>query len=71
MRFESKHQFFKKAIRNLLNFINVVKSLSEKHELFQSLIRLGADSRLELKIYELGHFNIDIYQENIKGHKEN
>jgi len=66
MRFESKHQFFKKAIRNLLNFINVVKSLSEKHELFQSLIRLGADSRLELKIYELGHFNIDIYQKNIK-----
>jgi len=65
MRFESKHRFFKRAIRNL-NFINVVKSLSEKHELFQSLIRLGADSRLELKIYELGHFNIDIYQENIK-----
>lgn len=66
MRFESKHRFFKRTTRNLLNFINVVKSLSEKHELFQSLVRLGADSRLELKVFELSHFNIDMYQENIK-----
>ncbi|KYM94584.1 hypothetical protein ALC62_14782 [Cyphomyrmex costatus] len=53
-------------IRTLLNFINVVKSLSEKHELFQSLVRLGIDNRLELKVYELGHFNLDLYQEDIK-----
>lgn len=33
MRFESKHKFFKRAIRYSLNFINVVKSLSVKHEL--------------------------------------
>lgn len=25
---------------------------------------MGADSGLELKVYELSHFNIDIYQEN-------
>lgn len=66
MRFESKHRFFKRTIRNLLNFINVVKSLSEKHELFQSLVRLGIDSRLESKVYKLSHFNIDIYRENIR-----
>ncbi|XP_070529822.1 uncharacterized protein [Cardiocondyla obscurior] len=66
MRFESKHQFFKRTIRNFHNFINVVKCLSEKHELLQSLIRVGTDKRLETQVYELTHFNIDMYQEDIK-----
>ncbi|XP_031780303.1 uncharacterized protein LOC100679989 isoform X1 [Nasonia vitripennis] len=65
MRFESKHRFFKRCIRYLLNFINVVKSLSEKHELHQSLVRLGADIRLEVETFDLNDFQIDVYSADI------
>ncbi|KAL0128563.1 hypothetical protein PUN28_003718 [Cardiocondyla obscurior] len=66
MRFESKHRFFKKTTQNLQNFINIVKCLSEKHELLQSMVRLGADRRLESKVFELSDFNINLYHEDIK-----
>ena len=36
LRFESKHQYFKRIIRYSQNFINVTKSLSYKHQLLQS-----------------------------------
>lgn len=35
MRFESKHSYFKKTIRNLHNFKNVTKTLATRHQLFQ------------------------------------
>jgi len=35
-RFESKHQFFKRAIRYSQNFINVTAMLAEKHQYFQA-----------------------------------
>ena len=66
MRFESKHRFFKRAIRYILNFINVLKSLSIKHELLQSLIRLGADSRMQMEIHDLSHFQINFYNKEIQ-----
>lgn len=71
MRFESKHRFFKKTIRHLNNFINIVESLNVKHELHQSLIRLGADKRLETEIYKLCDFNLDLYQRYQSGNYQN
>lgn len=41
MRFESKHTFFKKCIRNTKNFINVTSTLAERHELYQAYLRSG------------------------------
>lgn len=41
MRFESKHVFFKKCIRNTKNFINVTSTLAERHELYQAYLRSG------------------------------
>ena len=65
MRFESKHTFFKRTIRYLHNFINVPKSLAEKHELYQSFLRLGADIRSDTEITETNVFNINIYDEKL------
>lgn len=63
MRFESKHRYFKRAV---LNFINIIKSLGEKHELFQSYIRLGSDLRLDLDVYEYNSFNITTFNDGIR-----
>lgn len=38
MRFESKHQYFKECIRSVRNYKNVTKTLSERHQLFQSFL---------------------------------
>lgn len=61
LRFESKHRFFKRVMRYNLNFINVTKSLSEKHELLQSLVRLGSEIRLEVKVQEITDFRSTTY----------
>lgn len=37
MRYESKHRFFKNILKHSPNFKNVIKMLSEKHQLLQSL----------------------------------
>ncbi|XP_037558443.1 uncharacterized protein LOC119435796 [Dermacentor silvarum] len=38
MRFEGKHQYFKQCIRSSRNFKNVTKTLSERHQLYQSFL---------------------------------
>lgn len=41
LRFESKHRFFKNIVRHLPNFINVSKSLSYRHQLYQGYLGQG------------------------------
>ncbi|KAJ8686382.1 hypothetical protein QAD02_022176 [Eretmocerus hayati] len=67
MRFESKHKFFKRSIRYSMNFINVLKSLSEKHELFQTYVRLGADTRFDVETVETNPFEMscNLYRQEI------
>ena len=66
MRFESKHTYFKRAIRFLHNFINITKSLSEKHELIQSLLRLGADIRSEVQTHNSFLFEKHLHAEDLQ-----
>ena len=35
MRYEGKHQYFKRMIRSVRNFVNVPKNLSKRHQLLQ------------------------------------
>ncbi|KAJ8682314.1 hypothetical protein QAD02_018106 [Eretmocerus hayati] len=65
MRFESKHRYFKRLVRILLCFKNVIKTASLKHELYQSYVRLGADMRLTLDIVKTNKFNPGLYHEDI------
>jgi hypothetical protein len=41
MRFESKHSYFKRAIRNLHSFNNVTQTLANRHQLFQCFQMAG------------------------------
>ena len=66
LRYESKHRYFKRVVRHILNFINLLKSLSEKHELFQCLIRLGSDIRIETAVYEVSDFQVQLYNAEIQ-----
>lgn len=66
MRFESKHSYFKRTVRYTQNFINVLKTLSEKHELFQSLIRLGSDIRQTVECFNKTNFNVKLYSTNVE-----
>lgn len=38
MRFESKHQYFKKMVKHIPNFKNVTQSMAERHQLLQSYL---------------------------------
>jgi hypothetical protein len=43
MRFESKHQYFKKVIARLHNFINVTTTMAKRHQLLQTYELWGSD----------------------------
>lgn len=58
LRCESKHCFYKNAIRQSRNFKDVTKSLSVKHELYQCLIRNGLD--LYVKFDAVGIKKLDV-----------
>lgn len=37
LRFESKHSFLKKSLRQMMNYRNICKSLANRHQLYQAL----------------------------------
>jgi len=41
LRFESKHQYFKRCIRNSRNFINVTGMLANRHQMLQAYLSAG------------------------------
>ncbi|CAN7937970.1 unnamed protein product [Ixodes hexagonus] len=55
LRFESKHRYFKDCIRSMGNFKNVTKSLSERHQLFQSYLSSRGLFREEEHVYMKDH----------------
>lgn len=66
LRFETKHMFFKKVIRSAHNFLNVTKTLNEKHELFQSLLRQGSHLRNVIDIRDSVPFVPEHYSKEIQ-----
>jgi len=65
LRFESKHTYFKRVIRNIKNFINVTQSLSIKHERLQCLLRFGSDQQNLVDVHEQTIFNKELYSDAI------
>lgn len=66
LRFESKHTFFKRRIRSIKNFLNVTKSLSVSHELFQSYIRNIGDYKCGVEVGDGSDFNVNYYNIEIQ-----
>lgn len=65
LRFESKHSYFKESQRRTKNFINVLKTLSEKHELLQSLVRHGVNYCKKEEFQNVSDFDYDFYCDGI------
>lgn len=66
LRFESKHCFMKRVIRFIRNFINVTKSISIKHELYQCFVRLGGEISSDVELKSCEKFNLNLYSDVIK-----
>ena len=67
LRFESKHSFFKKTVRNFHNFINLCYTLSEQHQCLQAVLREGNLFKPDLQIPDNSIcFLPDTYNETIQ-----
>lgn len=66
MRFESKHSYFKRCIRASKNFINVTKSLAERHQLLQAYQSCGTLFRSQVHVSDSTRFYPELYDQNIK-----
>lgn len=67
MRFESKHSYFKRCIRASKNFMNISKSLSERHQLLQAYQSCGNVFCPELIMSDCTRFYSDLYDSQVKG----
>ncbi|XP_074657114.1 uncharacterized protein LOC141910282 [Tubulanus polymorphus] len=67
MRFEQKHKYFKTAVRQIQNFINITKSLSERHELFQAYLMKGSLFPVETYLEKSIPFSRELYNDSIRG----
>lgn len=65
MRFESKHSYFKKSAQRSPNFLNITKSLSEKHQLLQAYIETGSMYE-EISLDSSVPFRIQLFERGIK-----
>ncbi|KAK3924534.1 UPF0213 protein VPA1222 [Frankliniella fusca] len=74
LRFEAKHQFFKRAMKSSKNSINPLKSLAVRHELFLAFVRTGADFRCDIQVFgdsefiqhAVLHYNLDQSRECVR-----
>lgn len=66
LRSESKHCFMKRAIRFSRNFINITKSLSIKHELYQCFVRSGGEIDADIELKNSIKFDMKKYSDNIQ-----
>jgi len=58
--------FFKRVSKFTGNFLNVLKTLSEKHELYQSYLRSGARQKNDLVPFRECHFHVNWYSQEIR-----
>jgi len=66
LRFESKHTFFKSIMRVLRCYKNVTLSVSEKHQLFQVLLRMAGSCKLDFEVSEQLKFCSGMYSREIQ-----
>ncbi|XP_030842614.1 uncharacterized protein LOC105437795 isoform X1 [Strongylocentrotus purpuratus] len=66
MRFESKHSYFKSHARHCANFINITKSLAEKHQLLQAFCRHGQYFSVGISAERSVPFHSNLYATSVK-----
>ena len=65
LRFESKHSYFRQDVRFCPNFINITKSLSTKHQLFQAYCSQGQRFHEKISADKSIPFHVDLYREAV------
>lgn len=65
MKFESKHSYFKKAIRQSGNFINVTLTMTEKHQLHQAYLQTGQYFSTVVEMKQAARFTACMFEGNI------
>ena len=65
LRFESKHKYFKDAVRSIRNFKRLTHSLAVKHQMYQAFLCSRSDPG-SLMINSIYSFNINIVSDVIK-----
>ena len=66
MRFESKHSYFKKVVRVLGNFINVTKTMAERHQLLQAYYSHGCLFEAELEVSKHMPYETTVLADHIR-----
>ncbi|XP_034237354.1 uncharacterized protein LOC117642862 [Thrips palmi] len=66
LRFETKHSFFNKSWRSANNSINFLKTLSYKHEFFQSWLRSGGGFECDFGSGARTPLKLGLYPQNVK-----
>ncbi|KAJ8023615.1 hypothetical protein HOLleu_36104 [Holothuria leucospilota] len=65
LRFESKHRFFKRVVASSSNFVNVTRTLSNKHQLLQVTYREGSLFHTKLEVDHSVPFVSEDYCEDL------
>lgn len=66
LKFEKKHQYFKRVMRRCTNFINILKMLSEKHQMYQAYLAY-MENVTKLNLVQSGvAIHIELYSQPIK-----
>ena len=66
MWFESKHSYLKSHARHCANFINITKSLAEKHQLLQAFCRQGQYFSVGISADRSIPFHSDMYASSVQ-----
>lgn len=66
LRFESKHTFFTRSWKSSNNSINFLKTLSFKHEYFQSWVRSGGGVQCEIESGARTPFVLGLFPQSVK-----
>lgn len=65
LRFEGKHSYFKNCARTATNFKNITKTLTEKHQLLQTLYSSGSLFGPEVSVVNGLPFHYDLHNQNV------
>ena len=66
LRFESKHSYFKRCARKLQNFVNLPKTLAERHQILQAYYNAGSLFTDSLDLDAAIPFDQSLYNDDIQ-----
>lgn len=66
MRFEAKHHFFKKIVRQTSCFCNILKSMARKHQSMIAYHLHGSNVKTNVSVSKMSRVPLEVVNENIQ-----